>query len=730
MKKIIFRLFIILFFTISIAITYLSTVGIETSRLNNQISLIIKNLDENLEVELKKVKIILNPIKLEINAKTLGPKFKFKDKSIELENINTQISINSFLNDNFSLKNLEVSTKSIEINKFISFIRNFKNNPEMFFLEKVIKKGYLISDIKLEFDEDGNIKDNYQVKGLIKDTKLNFFKKYNLDKINLNFYFSKNKFEFNEINLRLNNTQFSSKKIEVENLNKKLIIKGLIENENISLNDKIVKNFLEKNFSKIKFKNLIFDSKNQFFLEVSKKFKINKINLSSEIKLKNIQVANDLNLKKIFPNIKKEINLNNHLLNIDFDKDNLTIKGSGGILIQNTEDIINYNFFKKSNLLNFDTKLIIDKNPLSFNSLGYQKKPDAKIEIILKGTHNFNEKTDIELFSIVENKNLFQINQLSLDKNFKVRNFKKLDLNYLDKTLKKNQIKIIQQKGFYNLTGSEFNADSLIENLINNNDNKNLKIFNKGFDLNIKIDQVYLDNKHIINNLFGKLNFKNNEMVNAEINANFSNYKKFKFTVKTINQEKVTTLYLDQAEPLVKRYKFIKGYKGGSLDFNSSKKENVSTSNLKIYDFKLNELPILTKLLTLASLQGIADILSGEGITFDEFEMNFNNQKDLMTINEIYAIGPAISILMDGYVEKNKLVSLRGSLVPATTINKAIGNIPILGNILIGKKTGEGVFGVSFKIKGPPNNLETTVNPIKTLTPRFITRTLEKIKKN
>ena len=101
-----------------------------------------------------------------------------------------------------------------------------------------------------------------------------------------------------------------------------------------------------------------------------------------------------------------------------------------------------------------------------------------------------------------------------------------------------------------------------------------------------------------------------------------------------------------------------------------------------------------------------------------------------MTIDEIYAIGPAISILMDGYVESDKLVSLRGTLVPATTLNKVIGSIPFLGDLLVGKKTGEGVFGVSFKIKGPPNNLETSVNPIKTLTPRFITRTLEKIKKN
>jgi hypothetical protein len=66
----------------------------------------------------------------------------------------------------------------------------------------------------------------------------------------------------------------------------------------------------------------------------------------------------------------------------------------------------------------------------------------------------------------------------------------------------------------------------------------------------------------------------------------------------------------------------FKGYEEGYLDFYSSKINNISKSKLKIYDFKLKELPALTKLLTLASLQGIADLLSGEGIRFDEMEMN------------------------------------------------------------------------------------------------------------
>ena len=175
---------------------------------------------------------------------------------------------------------------------------------------------------------------------------------------------------------------------------------------------------------------------------------------------------------------------------------------------------------------------------------------------------------------------------------------------------------------------------------------------------------------------------------------------------------------------------FRSGFKDGSLDFYSLKKDDITNSTLKIYNFKLKELPALTKLLTLASLQGIADLLSGEGIRFNEFEMDYESAKSLTTINEMYAIGPAISILMEGYIEKDKLTSLRGTLVPATTINKTISKIPLLGDILVGKKVGEGVFGVSFKIKGPPKDLNTSVNPIKTLTPRFITRTLEKLKKN
>ena len=129
-------------------------------------------------------------------------------------------------------------------------------------------------------------------------------------------------------------------------------------------------------------------------------------------------------------------------------------------------------------------------------------------------------------------------------------------------------------------------------------------------------------------------------------------------------------------------------------------------------------------------MKGLTDSLKGEGISFDTLSIKYETNPMTMTINEIFMIGPSISVLIDGYVEKKSgLVSLRGTLVPAKTLNNLVSKIPVVGDILVGKKVGEGIFGLSFKIKGQPDNLKTTVNPVKTLAPRFITRAIEAAKK-
>ena len=726
--KIIFKIIFFLILILVILITYLSIFGIETTKFNQKIQSKIREINSNLIVELKDVKLTLNPLELNLSIKTIGPKVISESKSLDIQNIETNISLKSLLNNEFLIEQVEISTKSIELDNLISFTKSIYQLPELIILEKLFKiKGYLIADIKLEFDEIGNLKDNYTVNGFVKETKLKTLKNNNIDKINFFFRISKEDFIFENIKLRFKDYILNSEIISVKKNNGDFLVKGNFKNDIVELNEKDLELLKENIFFNIDFSKVKFSSKNNFSFKVDKKFKFKDKKIISKIQLHEAKILNNLNLNSIFPEIKKEIRLLNNEISLDYKKNFLLINGNGKVLLQKTEDLISYKFKKDKNRSTFENLLKIKKNPFLIELLNYEKNKDEETILKINGYKDKNDDIYIKAATLNEVKNKIGFNDIHFDSNYRLINFGNINLDYTDKDKQKNLINIKRKKENYILDGIYVNADNLVEKILfKDSDNSFL---NKNFNIDIKIENVRLDNEFLLRDFNGNLYFKKGKLSKGNLNGKFSDNKEMNYTVNTKENKKITTLFIDYARPIVKRYKFVKGFDGGVLDFYSSKVGNVSNSTLKIYDFKLKELPTLTKILTLASLQGIADILSGEGIRFDELEMNFKNNDDLMNINEIYAIGPAISILMEGYIKKNKLISLRGTLVPATTINKAIGSIPVLGKILVGSKTGEGVFGVSFKIKGPPKNLETSVNPIKTLTPRFITRTLEKIKK-
>ncbi len=727
MKKITLSIFYLLIISFFLFLTYFSIFGFETNKFNNQIENKVKASNDKLNIELNKIKLILDPFKFQIKIKTLGPKLIHNNKNLSFEVVQTKISIRSILKNEFSLNNLKASTNSIEIKNLISFIRSLNRSTELFILEKFVKKGYLIADLDLNFDEKGNLKDNFEINGFIKDAKINFLNKYKLENLNLIFNLDKKKIQLEDVELLINNQKFFSNNLNAIHSNNKFKISGEIENKNIVIKKDNVDFLIKPYFKNINFKNIEFNSKNTFSFIVDKKFKVENVKIKSKINFNEILIGNKLKLKNLFPKIKDDLKFKNHMVEIDYKKDNLKIKGSGDIFIQENRDKINYSIIKKNKKFDFESSLEINQNVLKIDIFDFEKDENNKAIVQIKGSKELKKKTKLDLVSLEQNSNKIFVKDLILDKNFKIIDINQLSVDILDKKNNINQFIIAKKGKNYFLKGQSFNADNLVENLLEDKDPK--KFLNKDFKIFVQINKLILDQNFTLKNFKGDLFLKNQEIISGNLEGQFSRQKKLKFTIKSKDKKKITTLFLDEARAIVSRYKFVKGFEGGKLDFSSSKQDGISVSTLKIYNFNLKELPILTKLLTLASLKGIADLVSGDGIGFDEFEMSFKNSKNLMTIDEIYAIGPAISILMDGYVEKNKLISLRGTLVPATTINKAIGSIPILGQILVGSKTGEGVFGVSFKIKGPPKNLETTVNPIKTLTPRFITRTLEKIKK-
>ena len=149
MKKNILKYISISIGVLVLLIIYLSTVGIETKKFNKQIQDLVKQKNNKLETSLKKINLTLDPFNFKINAKTIDAKISSKGKLIELEYIKTQISLNSFIKNQLVASQIEISSKPIVLKNFVSFLRSINNRPELFFLERFIKKGYLIADYNL-----------------------------------------------------------------------------------------------------------------------------------------------------------------------------------------------------------------------------------------------------------------------------------------------------------------------------------------------------------------------------------------------------------------------------------------------------------------------------------------------------------------------------------------------------------------------------------------------------
>ena len=732
MTKKILKIVAVIFLLLLLLISYLSFFGIKTEVFNNEIKDSLSKINKEVKININEVSYLLNPLNFNLDITTENSEVLLKKHQLDLEKVKLNVSIKSLFKKKLLINKIKLSTKEIKLKNLIIPLREIYNSPQLFILNQIVKEGNIAIDVNINFDSQGKIKDDYQIKGFINKAKIDLLNKFTIKDLNFLFTVNKKKYELSKITSLLNEIKFSSPFIEIEPNEDSYLIKGKILSKDLKLESKDLENIFKNKTNDFHFKKTDFSFESFFSLNINNRLKIDNLSIKSNLNLDKAKIVEKrVNFKPYFLNSSDEIDFNNHKINIDYNKDQLIIEGNGKVSFSGKTDQVVYKFIKNDNKISFDTSLNIKNNPLIIKFLDYKKKEGVDSTILAKGQIENNGSIKFDLISLKENSNLILINNLNLSKTFKIIDIDLAKIEYKNNKNYLNRYNLKKINSNYIIKGDSLDLSKIINNIMDTNDNS-LNIFNNfNSKIDVNIKKTFIDETNYINNLSGFIKFKNNKVDNLKLNSFFSNNKKISLTINTNKAlETSTQLIADYPKPLIKRYDFIKGFEEGYLVFNSIKKDNESNSVLIIDNFKIQKVPIFAKILSLASLQGIADVLTGEGIRFTNFEMRFSNKKDLTTIEEIYAIGPAVSILMDGYIESKKLVSLRGTLVPATTINRNIASIPIIGDLLIGDKVGEGVFGVSFKIKGPPKDLSTTVNPIKTLTPRFITRTLEKLKKN
>ena len=195
-------------------------------------------------------------------------------------------------------------------------------------------------------------------------------------------------------------------------------------------------------------------------------------------------------------------------------------------------------------------------------------------------------------------------------------------------------------------------------------------------------------------------------------------------SVKPVGKSYSFMLETDNAGSVINAFGVSKHIEGGRLTVEStfSKSKNCLVANglVQIHDFTAIKTPILGKLLTLASLKGISDLLNNNGIRFERFAAPFHISRGVITLHDAKTAGSSIGITSEGTIDMNSShIDLSGAIVPAYEVNNVLGDIPLLGNLLVGKKN-EGVIATKYRVKGQYEDVKITVNPLTILTPGFL----------
>ncbi len=137
-------------------------------------------------------------------------------------------------------------------------------------------------------------------------------------------------------------------------------------------------------------------------------------------------------------------------------------------------------------------------------------------------------------------------------------------------------------------------------------------------------------------------------------------------------------------------------------------------------NFTLSKAPLLARVLQVASLTGIGNILSSKGLPFDAFEGKFAYDKGRISFDKASAYGSSIGVSGNGVFDLGKdTVAVSGTLVPAYSLNRVLGQIPVIGSLLTGGEN-EGVFAATYRVEGPIENPKVEVNPLSALAPGFL----------
>jgi hypothetical protein len=156
---------------------------------------------------------------------------------------------------------------------------------------------------------------------------------------------------------------------------------------------------------------------------------------------------------------------------------------------------------------------------------------------------------------------------------------------------------------------------------------------------------------------------------------------------------------------------------GGTLKLEARRELNKKfIGHAIVRDFSIQNAPVVAKILSVASFTGMLDLLKGDGLTFTHFSAPFEYHYKILKLKHAKAEGNVVGLTAIGqYNRATDEVKIHGVVAPAYSLNRFLGKIPVVGNLLASKDGT--IFAADYKAEGSAKDVKVDVNSLSILSP-------------
>jgi hypothetical protein len=265
------------------------------------------------------------------------------------------------------------------------------------------------------------------------------------------------------------------------------------------------------------------------------------------------------------------------------------------------------------------------------------------------------------------------------------------------------------------IKGAQFDAAPLLGS---KSSNGSVPTHTPKIELNLALDHLLTGPTAKLDGVAGTITLSGGRLDRADIKAVAGG----PLTLSYLPNSSGITLHLAAADAgaALADFGLTRGVRGGTLTLDgttdTSKSPWLTTGTLDMRNFRLTDAPVAARLVNAVSPTGLVDLLSGQGLGVDRLNTEMDYLDGRITFRKGRSAG-ALGISFEGDVDLSRdRIAMKGTVVPADTLNRIVAAIPLIGDALTGGNRG-GFLGATYSVQGPTNDPKVSVNPLSMFAP-------------